>query len=81
MQKNANEIMKYNTMQSINDSGNNPYTILNTKPVGNIPYLYNSIHDTNVPSYGYINSDWKQDYISKEQMRARMVAPSIPTKF
>ena len=32
MQKNANQIMKFNTMQTINDSGNNPYSVLNTNP-------------------------------------------------
>ena len=81
MQKNANEIMKFNTMQSINSSGNNPYTVLNTKPVNNTPYLYNSIHDTSNPQYGFRNSDLKQDYMTKQQMKARMVAPSIPTNF
>jgi hypothetical protein len=81
MQKNANEIMKYNTMQSINTSGNNPYTILNTNPTGNTPYLYNSVHDTSSPAYGFRNSDLKQDYMTKEQMKSRMVAPSIPTNF
>lgn len=81
MQKNANEIMKFNAMQSINDSGNNPYTLLNTTSVGNNPYLYTSLHDTNNPVYGFNNSDLKQDYMTKEQMKARMVAPSIPTKF
>ena len=81
MQKNANEIMKYNTMQSINTSGNNPYTLLNTSPSGNTPYLYNSIHDTSTPLYGFRNSDLKQDYMTKVQMKSRMVAPSIPTNF
>lgn len=81
MQKNANEIMKFNTMQSINTSGNNPYTVLNTNPVGNTPYLYSSIHDTSKPSYGFRNSDLKQDYMTKQQIKARMVAPSIPTNF
>ena len=81
MQKNANEIMKYNTMQTINTSGNNPYTLLNTKPVENTPYLYNSVHDTSSPAYGFRNSDLKQDYMTKVQMKSRMVAPSIPTNF
>jgi len=80
IQKNANEIMKYNTMQSINDSGNNPYTVLNTKPVQNTPYLYNSIHPTQ-NSIPYRNSDLKQNYMTKEQMRARMISPSISTNF
>lgn len=81
IQKNANEIMKFNTMHSINTSGNNPYTLLNTNPVGNTPYLYSSIHDTSKPPYGFRNSDLKQDYMSKQQIKARMVAPSIPTNF
>jgi len=73
--------MKYNTMQAINTSGNNPYTLLNTESVDNTPYLYNSIHDNGSPAYGFRNSDLKQDYINKIQMKSRMIAPSIPTNF
>jgi hypothetical protein len=81
MQKNANQIMKYNTMQTINDSGNNPYSVLNTNTTNNNPHLYKSTHDNNNPVYGFRNSDLKQDYMKKEQMKAKMVSPSIPTKF
>lgn len=80
-QNNAKQIMKFNTMQTINDSGNNPYTILNTTSSDNSPHLYNSIHDNNNPSYGFRNSDLKQDYMKKQQMKAKMVAPSISTNF
>jgi hypothetical protein len=79
IQKNANQIMKYNTMQTINDSGNNPYSVLNTDPTNNNPYLYSSTHDTNNPVYGFRNSDLKQDYMKKQQMKAKMIAPSIST--
>jgi hypothetical protein len=81
MQKNANQIMKYNTMESIYTSGNNPYTILNTNPTENVPYLYTSVHDTSKPLYGFTNSDLKKDYMTKVQMKAKMIAPSIPTNF
>ena len=81
MQKNANEIMKYNTMQYINASGNNPYSILNTESVGNTPHLYTSVHDTKNPVSGYQTSDLKRDYLAKVQMKSRMIAPSIPTNF
>ena len=81
MQKNANQIMKYNTMQSINTSGNNPYTILNNKPTNKTPYLYSSIYDSNNPTYGFRNSDLKQDFMTKQQMNAKMIAPSIRTFF
>lgn len=81
MQKNSNQIMKYNTMQYINASGNNPYTVMNTEPTNSSPFLYNSTHDTSSPAYGFRNSDLKQDYMTKEQRKARMIAPSIPTNF
>jgi len=81
MQSNSNQIMKYNTMSTICESGNNPYSILNTKPSNNSPHLYNSIHDTVNPEYGFRNSDLKQSYIKKQQMKSRMVSPYISTNF
>lgn len=81
MQNNANNIMKYNTMSSIYESGNNPYTVQNTNVVNNNPYLYHSVHDNGKPLYGFRNSDLKQDYMTKERMKSRMIAPSIPTNF
>ena len=80
MQTNANNIMKYNTMQTINASGNNPYTLLNTSPTQNTPYLYNSLHQAQ-GSIPYRNSDLKQNYMTKEQMKSRMISPSISTNF
>ena len=77
MQKNAKELMKYNTMEYINNSGNNPYTLLNNTPVDKVPHLYNSIHDTNNPTIGFRNSDLKQSYLTNVQMKSRMIAPSI----
>jgi len=81
MQQNANQIMKYNTMESISASGNNPYTVLNTNATNTSPYLYKNTHDTNNPLYGFRNSDLKQDFMKKEQMQSRMVSPYIPTNF
>ena len=81
LQKNANNIMKYNTMESLENSGNNPYSLFNTDTTNNNPYLYNSIHDTNNPAYGIHDSDLKDDYLTRERRKARMVAPSIPTNF
>ena len=82
IQKNANQIMKTNTMQYMNDSGNNPYTLLNTEQLDTTPYLFNSLHDNNAPIYkSPINSDLKQQYLEKERMKSRMVAPYIPTKW
>ena len=81
MQKNANQIMKFNTMQTINDSGNNPYSVLNTNTTNKTPYLYRSTHDTNNPEYGFRNSDLKQDYMTKIQRKSKMISPSISTNF
>ena len=77
IQKNANQIMKYNSMSAIYSSGNNPYST-NATNINNIqtPYLFNSIYNNGQMS----NSDLKQSYLDKEQMTAKMVAPSINTK-
>ena len=77
IQANANQIMKYNTMESIYSSGNNPYVVDNKVPSSNVPHIYRSTHDNSNPSYGYSNSDLKQSYMRNEQMTSRMVAPSI----
>jgi len=81
MMKNANQIMKYNTMESIYNSGNNPYINVNNKSVDNTPFIYTSNHDSSSPIYGFRNSDLKQDYITNEKMKSRMIAPTIPTNF
>ena len=81
IQKNANDIMKFNTMQSIKASGNNPYTILNTTPNENTHHLYSSLHDTNNPPNGFRDTDLKKEFLNKQQLKARMISPSIPTYF
>lgn len=80
IQNNANQIMKYDTMEYIYASGNNPYTVTNKTPSSNSPYRFSSLYDPSEPNYGLSNSDLKQSFMSKQQMSARMVAPSIPTK-
>lgn len=80
IQNNANHIMKYNTMEYIYASGNNPYAITNKIPSSNTPFRFSSLYDPSSPNYGLNNSDLKQDFIKKQQINGRMVAPSIPTK-
>ena len=77
VQKNANQIMKFNTMESIYASGNNPYVVENKQSAENVPYLYKTCFEQNKPKYGYSNSDLKKSYISKQQLAARMIAPTI----
>jgi hypothetical protein len=77
MQNNAQDIMKYNTMETFQASGNNPYIIQDNVQTENSPYLFNSVHDVNNSPIDVNNSDLKRDYMKQEQMKARMVAPSI----
>lgn len=79
IQNNANHIMKYNTMEYIYASGNNPYSVTNKTPSSNSPFYFSSLHDSRAPNYGLSNSDLKQEFTQKQQMNSRMVAPSIPT--
>jgi len=81
IQNNANHIMKYNTMEYIYSSGNNPYTITDNIINDKVPHRFSSLYDTNVPNYESNNSDLKQDFVKKQQMSARMIAPSIATKY
>lgn len=80
MQNNANDIMKFNTMGAAESSGNNPFIFTNSNVVPNQPYMFNSTHDTRVPVLGMNPSNLKNDYISKEQIKSRMIAPTIQTK-
>jgi hypothetical protein len=79
MQKNATQIMKYNSMQSFYESGNNPYSITNTQSVQSSPHVFSSIHDTSEPLYGYKPTDLQVSFLKTQQMKSRMIAPSIPT--
>ena len=81
LQNNATNIMKFNYLDAVNASGNNPNTYINTQPSKNSPFVFTSTHDQNKPNFGYNNSDLKQFYLSREQLNARMISPSIPTNF
>jgi len=80
MQHNAKHIMKYDTMEYVYDSGNNPYitdnnTNANTNTNANVPYRFASLHE---PNYVFSDSDLKQDFLKKQQMSARMISPAFP---
>ena len=79
LQNNANSIMKFNIMSSVENSGNNPFIFTNNKEVSNQPFLFKSTHDTSNPHLGMNPSNLKNDYISSQQIKARMISPIIPT--
>lgn len=80
--KNGNKIREYNFNESMLEMGQNKnHNYHETQ--GNLvhgehktPYLYESFVDKNQP-FGSTNSDLKETYLSREQLQARKVAPSI----
>jgi hypothetical protein len=83
LQHNGLQIMQYNTNECFYELGLDPHTNINNTPSANVPYSFRSTFDTSTPGYGYCNSDLKNPYLSREQLNARLVAPTItqPTNF
>jgi hypothetical protein len=77
LQKNGLQIMKYNSKEACYDLGIDPHTTTNTTPSSNVPFTYRSSFDTAKPGFGYCNSDLKTPYLTREQLNARMIAPTI----
>jgi len=77
MQKNGLQIMKYNSQEACIDLGLPCHQQTDNTPSSNVPHRYKSTFDTNNPGYGYCNSDLKNPYLSREQLNARMISPSI----
>lgn len=77
LQKNANDIMRFNTYQAIYTSGNNPY-ISNPIEAEQNPVLYKSTYDNSVVKVSHPNTDLRNAYLEKEQFKSRMISPSIP---
>jgi hypothetical protein len=74
---NADQVMTINRLDAVNASGHgsfdvNPYE----QEQRNVPFMYSSIMDTREP-FGYIQSDLKDVYLSRESLQSRMVAPEI----
>jgi hypothetical protein len=69
--------MKYNTMESCYDLGLPCSSQTDKTPSSNVPYQFKSTFDDSTPGFGYENSDLKRLYLSREQLQARMIAPSI----
>lgn len=78
LQKNANDIMKYNSYEAIYTSGNNPYILRNHIQGELTPFLYKSTHDNSVAKVSNPNTDLRNAYLEKEQFKSRMISPSIP---
>jgi hypothetical protein len=77
LQNNGLQIMNYNTQESCYTLGLDPHYDTNATPSSNVPYAFKGTFDTSRPGFGYCNSDLKNPYISREQLNARLVAPSV----
>jgi len=74
---NALQIMKYNNQEACTDLGLNAHIQTNATPSSNVPHMFSSVMDTRSPGFGYPTSDLKNPYLSREQLQARMISPSI----
>jgi hypothetical protein len=81
--KNALEVMQYNFKESSNDIGyyKRPLEVLNIQSnlvsdIKNKPYTFNSVLDNTKP-LGYMSSDLKDSYLTREQLNSRKISPVI----
>jgi len=82
LQNNGAQIMNYNTQEACYTLGLDPHVSSGSTPSDNVPYTFKGTFDTGRPGFGYCNSDLKNPYISREQLNARLIAPSInPSDF
>lgn len=77
LQQNGLKIMQYNNSEACYDLGLDPHVQTGKTPSNNVPYKFHSVFDTGKPGFGYCNSNLKNPYLSKEQLNARLISPSI----
>ena len=81
LQENGSKIMAYNNSSACNSLGIKVNVETGIESSNNTPYIFKSTYDTTSPLFGYHNSDLKSPYLSKEQLNARKIAPSISYPF
>jgi hypothetical protein len=80
--ENSQAILKENFLAACNDVGYferflPPGQGMNASNGGsNVPYRYSSYLDSSMPQ-GYVNSDLKDMYLSREQLNSRKVSPPL----
>ena len=77
MTANANEIMKFNNDEACTALGLSPHVKSDATPSSNVPFLYKSTFDTAKPGYGYSSSDLKNPYMSRVELQARLISPTM----
>lgn len=71
---NANKIMQTNKKEACNMCGVCQYGY--PLQMNNGKYLFKSIQDNTTP-YGYENSNLKNEYLTRQQLQSRLVAPIL----
>jgi hypothetical protein len=82
--ENSQSILKENFLAACNDVGyferfQPPGQKMNTSngiSTSNVPYQYSSYLDSSTPQ-GYVNSDLKDMYLSRQQLNSRKVSPPL----
>ena len=75
IQENSEQIMEGSTNFMMNNSG----IISKSKTTsynGNVPFVYSSSTDHAKPA-GYVESDLKNAYLSREQLQSQLIAPKV----
>jgi len=75
IQENSEQIMEDSTNFMMNNSG----IISKSKTTsynGNVPFVYSSNTDEAKPA-GYVESDLKNAYLSREQLQSQLIAPKV----
>ena len=75
---NADQVMNINRIDAVNMSGHGSFDVNGYEQDNhrNVPFMYSTVMDTREP-FGYIQSDLKDTYLSREALQSRMVAPEI----
>ena len=70
--------MNINRIDAVNTSGHGSFEVTGYEQENqrNVPFMYASVMDTREP-FGYVQSDLKEIYLSRESLQSRMIAPEI----
>ena len=77
LQQNGLQIMNYNNTEACYELGLDPHFNTDKTPSSNVPHSFRSTFDTSKPGFGYCNSDLKNPYLSREQLNARLISPTV----
>lgn len=79
LQNNASHIINNNAYQTMQSTGINPYSIVNSTPIETSPKMFNSLYDNNYHTLDIFSkqSDLKQSFLNKQQMIGKMISPTV----